>query len=158
MSSVSNGLYFLTLPLVSVMRVIYTSKGMLKKFWVCVIYRKIRYIERNLCVELDNYQEFCFAIMPGPDSLEQEMLLKWWDALQAHLWSCQPCYTSCIINTLQLEESASLIRAILPPSLIYAMGNIWEGGQCCSCNHWNPISRLRIESLQTEQVCFYRNY
>jgi hypothetical protein len=33
MSSVSNGLYFLTLPLVSVMRVIYTSKGMSKKFW-----------------------------------------------------------------------------------------------------------------------------
>jgi hypothetical protein len=29
-SSVSNGLYFLTLPLVSVMRVIYTSKGMSK--------------------------------------------------------------------------------------------------------------------------------
>jgi len=42
-SSVSNGLYFLTVPLVSVMRVIYTSKGMLKKFGVRVIYRKIRY-------------------------------------------------------------------------------------------------------------------
>jgi len=41
-SSVSNGLYFLTLPLVSVMRIIYTSKGMLKKFGVRVIYRKIR--------------------------------------------------------------------------------------------------------------------
>jgi hypothetical protein len=37
-SSVSNGLYFLTLPLVSVMRVIYTSKGMLKKFGVRVIH------------------------------------------------------------------------------------------------------------------------
>ena len=33
-SSVSNSLYFLTLPLVSVMRVIYTSKGMSKKFGV----------------------------------------------------------------------------------------------------------------------------
>ena len=43
-SSVSNGLYFLTLPLVSVMRVIYTSKGMSKKFGVRVIYRKIRYL------------------------------------------------------------------------------------------------------------------
>ena len=37
-SSVSNGLYFLILPLVSVMRVIYTSKGMLKKFGVRVIH------------------------------------------------------------------------------------------------------------------------
>ena len=36
-SSVSNGLYFLTLPVVSVMRVIYTSKGMSKKFGVRVI-------------------------------------------------------------------------------------------------------------------------
>jgi hypothetical protein len=48
-SSVSNGLYFLTLPPVSAMRVIYTSKGMSKKFrvsvinYVRVIYRKIRY-------------------------------------------------------------------------------------------------------------------
>ena len=39
-SSVSNGLYFLTLPLVSLMRVIYTSKGMSKKFG-CALY--IRY-------------------------------------------------------------------------------------------------------------------
>ena len=44
MSSVSNVLYFLTLLLVSVMRVIYTSKGMSKKVGVRVIYRKIRYI------------------------------------------------------------------------------------------------------------------
>ena len=36
-SSVSNGQYFLTLPLVSVMRVIYTSKGMSKKFG-CALY------------------------------------------------------------------------------------------------------------------------
>jgi hypothetical protein len=43
-SSVSNGLYFQTLSLVSVMRVIYTSKGMSKKFGVRVIYRKIRFI------------------------------------------------------------------------------------------------------------------
>jgi hypothetical protein len=43
-SSFSNCLYFLTLPLVSIMRVIYTSKGMSKKFGVRVIYRKIRYI------------------------------------------------------------------------------------------------------------------
>jgi hypothetical protein len=49
-SSVSNGLYFLILRLVSVMRVIYTSKGMSKKFGVRVIhqvrviYRKIRCI------------------------------------------------------------------------------------------------------------------
>ena len=40
-SSVSNGLYFVTLPLVSVMRVIYTSKGISKKFGVRIIYRKI---------------------------------------------------------------------------------------------------------------------
>jgi hypothetical protein len=36
-SSVSNGLYFLTLPLVSVMRVIYTSKGMSKSL-ECTLY------------------------------------------------------------------------------------------------------------------------
>jgi hypothetical protein len=36
-SSVSNCLYFLTLPLVSEMRVISTSKGMLKKFGVRVL-------------------------------------------------------------------------------------------------------------------------
>jgi hypothetical protein len=44
-SSVGNGLYFLTLPLVSVMRIIYTSEGMLKKFGVRVVYQKIRQLE-----------------------------------------------------------------------------------------------------------------
>jgi hypothetical protein len=43
-SSVNNGMYFLTLPLVSVMRFIYTSKGMSKKSGVHAIYRKIRYL------------------------------------------------------------------------------------------------------------------
>jgi len=38
MSSVSNRLYFLTLPLVSVTHVIYTSKGMSKKFGVRIIH------------------------------------------------------------------------------------------------------------------------
>jgi hypothetical protein len=38
--SVSNGLYILTLPLFSVMRVVYTSKGKSKKFGVHVIYTK----------------------------------------------------------------------------------------------------------------------
>jgi len=47
--SVSNSLYFLTLPLVSVMCVICTSKGMLKKFGVRVIYRKIRYMP-SVCI------------------------------------------------------------------------------------------------------------
>jgi hypothetical protein len=42
-SSVSNGLYFLIVPLVSVTRVVYTSKGMSKKFGVRIIYRKIWY-------------------------------------------------------------------------------------------------------------------
>ena len=44
-SLVSNGLYFLTLLLVSIMHIIYTSKGMSKKFGVRVIYRKIQYID-----------------------------------------------------------------------------------------------------------------
>ena len=57
MSSVSNGLYFLTLPLVSVMRIIYTSKGMSKKFGVCVIYRKIRYIRSKKSVTC--YRKVC---------------------------------------------------------------------------------------------------
>ena len=63
MSSVSNGLYLLTLPLVSVMRVIYRKirharylyiKTNVEKVWGarytlgCVIYRKIRY---NLFIE-----------------------------------------------------------------------------------------------------------
>jgi hypothetical protein len=51
-SSVSNGLYFLTLLLVSVMRVIYTSKGMSKKFRVRVIYQKIWYKQNNQIVHL----------------------------------------------------------------------------------------------------------
>jgi hypothetical protein len=38
-SSVSNGLYFLTLPLVRVTRVIYTSKGMSKSLG-CALYIK----------------------------------------------------------------------------------------------------------------------
>jgi hypothetical protein len=37
-SSVGNGLYFLTLPLVSVMRVSYTSEGTSKKFGVRLIH------------------------------------------------------------------------------------------------------------------------
>ena len=51
MSSVSNGLYFLTLVLVSVMRIIYTSKGMSKKFGVRVIYTSVAhylYTKRNV--------------------------------------------------------------------------------------------------------------
>jgi hypothetical protein len=46
-SSVSNGLYFLTLPLVSFMRVIYASKGMSKKFGVSVIYKKYGILNRT---------------------------------------------------------------------------------------------------------------
>jgi hypothetical protein len=42
-SSASNSLYFLTLLLISIMRIIYTSKGMSKKFGVRIIYRKIWY-------------------------------------------------------------------------------------------------------------------
>jgi transposase-like protein len=41
-------LYFLTLRLVSIMCVIYTSKGMSKKFGMHAIYRKIRYLSKNL--------------------------------------------------------------------------------------------------------------
>jgi hypothetical protein len=44
-SALSNGQYFLIVPLVSVTRVVSTSKGMSKKFGVRVIYRKIRYIK-----------------------------------------------------------------------------------------------------------------
>jgi hypothetical protein len=46
-SSVSNGLYFLTLSLVSVMRVIYTSKGMSKKFWGARYTLGARYLSKN---------------------------------------------------------------------------------------------------------------
>jgi CMP-N-acetylneuraminic acid synthetase len=49
-SSVSNVLYFLTLPLVSVTRIIYTSKGTSKKFGVRVIYRKVRYFKACIVI------------------------------------------------------------------------------------------------------------
>jgi hypothetical protein len=52
MSSVSNGLYFLTLPLVSVMRVIYTSKGMSKSFGCALYIRCALTIEKD-----DNIKE-----------------------------------------------------------------------------------------------------
>jgi hypothetical protein len=45
-SSVINTLYFLTIPLVSVMRFAYTSKGISKKFWVRVIIRCALSIEK----------------------------------------------------------------------------------------------------------------
>jgi hypothetical protein len=71
-SSVSNGLYFLTLPLVSVTRVVYTSKGMLKKFEVRVIYRKIWY----LCIivihsapEVSLFRDSCKLLLFGMDLL-----------------------------------------------------------------------------------------
>jgi hypothetical protein len=55
-SSVSNGLYFLNLPLVSVMCVIYTSKGMSKKFGVHVILLGARYLSKNTSIyKYDNF-------------------------------------------------------------------------------------------------------
>jgi hypothetical protein len=48
-SSVSNGLYFLTVPLVSVMRIIYTSKAMLKKFWGA------HYLSKNMVYLVSEY-------------------------------------------------------------------------------------------------------
>ena len=50
MSSVSNGLYFLTLLLVSVMRVTYTSKGKSKKFGGAryTLGARYLYIKRNV--------------------------------------------------------------------------------------------------------------
>jgi hypothetical protein len=61
-SSVSNGLYFLTLPLVSVMSVIYTSNGMLKKFGVRVIYRKIRYFVFDINCYLVLFASFSLSV------------------------------------------------------------------------------------------------
>jgi hypothetical protein len=46
--SASNSPYFLTLPLVNVMHVIYTSKGMLKKFGGA------RYLSKNTVVCFNN--------------------------------------------------------------------------------------------------------
>jgi hypothetical protein len=60
-SSVSNDLYFLTLPLVSVMRVIYTSKGMSKKFGARYTLGA-RYISKNtisLHIELREIFLYC---------------------------------------------------------------------------------------------------
>jgi hypothetical protein len=61
MSSVSNGLYFLTLPLVSVMRVIYTSKGMSKKCGVCVIHMCALSIENTVLINNIQNSVSCFG-------------------------------------------------------------------------------------------------
>jgi uncharacterized membrane protein len=60
-SSVSNGLYFLTLPLVSVTLVIYTSKGMSKKFGVRVIH-EVRVIHKKNTVILALFMYVCIVI------------------------------------------------------------------------------------------------
>jgi len=51
-SSVSNGLYFLTLPLVSVMRDIYTStsKGMSEKVWGARYTLGVCYLSKNTVI------------------------------------------------------------------------------------------------------------
>jgi hypothetical protein len=72
MSSVSNGLYFVTLPLVSVMRVIYTSKGMSKKVWgarytlgarYISVFIKIKYFGVPFLIvhPLDIFQQYFFV-------------------------------------------------------------------------------------------------
>ena len=89
MSSVSKGLYFLTLPVVSVMRVIYTSKGMSKKFGVCVIhqvrviYRKIRQFTflnllspKNTGETTLSYQDPSpYSTVPDPKASHRRLLL-----------------------------------------------------------------------------------
>jgi hypothetical protein len=49
-SLVSNGLYCLTLPLVSVVRVIYTSKGMSEKVWGARYILGARYLSKNTVI------------------------------------------------------------------------------------------------------------
>jgi hypothetical protein len=49
-SSFSNGLYFLTLLLVSVKRVIYTQNEMSIKFGVCVKTLSARYLSKNTVI------------------------------------------------------------------------------------------------------------
>jgi hypothetical protein len=89
-SSVSNGLYFQTLKLVSDMRVIYTSKGMSKKFGVRVIYWKIlspyllqffcnvkcsmfehtNHLSRMYCncecLNFESYKSYSFSMLDNP--------------------------------------------------------------------------------------------
>jgi hypothetical protein len=48
--SVSNGLYFLILPLVSIVHIIYTSKGMSKKFGGARYTLGARYLSKNTVI------------------------------------------------------------------------------------------------------------
>jgi hypothetical protein len=74
-SSVSNGLYFVTLPPVSVMRVIYTSKGMSKKLEVRVIYRKIWYIFEKQTLSLKHHPFLNFGKPSSRQVLKLELYL-----------------------------------------------------------------------------------
>ena len=78
MSSVSNGLYFLTLPLVSVMRVIYRkirharylyNKRNVEKVWGA------RYLSKNTVYKMQRL-EFSGAVRPICGSLGVERLTK----------------------------------------------------------------------------------
>jgi hypothetical protein len=79
LSSVSNGLCFLTLPLVSAMRVIYTSKGLLKKFGVRVIYRKIQYVQCGAA-----NRTVCGLLPEGDRILASQEILSIWHCLEPH--------------------------------------------------------------------------
>ena len=70
MSSVSNGLYFVTLPLVSVMRVIYRKirharylyvKRNVEKVWGARYTLDARYLSKNTVISLQNAFIFCSA-------------------------------------------------------------------------------------------------
>jgi hypothetical protein len=89
-SSVSNGLYFVTLPLVSVMRVIYTSKGMSKKFGVRVIhevrviYQKIRYFKFSQHTVLCNIMHYIYVYQFNPLNAKLNPIYHLLALLRAH--------------------------------------------------------------------------
>jgi hypothetical protein len=73
-SSVSNGLYLLTLPLVSVMRVIYTSKGMSKKFG-CALYIRCALSIEKYGMSLYGYEPnsgFSYTVLTACFIMEKE--------------------------------------------------------------------------------------
>ena len=75
MSSVSNGLYFLTLPLVSVMRVIYRKIRHARYLYIKINAEKVwgarytlgaRYLSKNTVYNVSNIARFIDIILSAP--------------------------------------------------------------------------------------------
>jgi hypothetical protein len=109
-SSVSNGLYFQNLPLVSVMRVIYTSKGMSKKFGGARYTLGARYLSKN------TVHTFVYKILPADVIVDP---CYWGNTQNSCRWvACRPYAVvhhdllSDVISTSSHCKSVSLLIGI----------------------------------------------